>query len=112
MKDLKSFISESINEAKAKTYKNITVGDYFNWFTGETFSRMNAKQFFNHGLDYLAEIDEFNGNEKKLFDFLKSHVNDKITITEKPTEYDDLEHTFKIDGVEFSIQAMAEYGTK
>ena len=108
MKSLVERINESlnnesiINEAKKKTVKT-TVGEYVAWWFGvDNFDEIDpVDDFESTDFDPTTLETHFNNNYAAQYEFLADHKDEKITVTQEETEYDDISVEFTVGKVTF-----------
>jgi hypothetical protein len=111
MKSLVEKINESlINEAKKKTVKT-TVGEYVAWWFGvDNFDEIDpVDDFESTDFDPTTLETHFNNNYGAQWEFLSDHRDEKITVTQEETEYDDISVEFTVGKVTFLPVAMDFY---
>lgn len=98
MKNITTFI----NEAKKKTVKT-TVGEYVAWYLGfDSFDEIDPiDDFQSTDFDPSSLEDHFKGSYTAQFEFLQDHKDEKITVYQEETEYDDIQAEFKVGGITF-----------
>ena len=108
MKSIVEKINESlnnksiINEAKKKTVKT-TVGEYVAWWFGvDNFDEIDpVDDFESTDFDPTTLETHFNNNYAAQYEFLADHKDEKITVTQEETEYDDISVEFTVGKVTF-----------
>ena len=108
MKSLVEKINESlnnesiVNEAKKKTVKT-TVGEYVAWWFGvDNFDEIDpVDDFESTDFDPTTLETHFNNNYAAQYEFLADHKDEKITVTQEGTEYDDISVEFTVGKVTF-----------
>lgn len=92
----------NVNEAKKKTVKT-TVGEYVAWWFGvDNFDEIDpVDDFESTDFDPTTLETHFNNNYAAQYEFLADHKDEKITVTQEETEYDDISVEFTVGKITF-----------
>lgn len=103
----KTKIVKAINEMN--TGKRTTLKEYLSWYFGTKNIREMYDLFMSMDFDPYTLEEYFDNDYDAMWNFLKAHLNDEITVI-NGDDYDNyLEHCFTVDGIEFVVASINEY---